>query len=56
MALRLWLEEQKQAYVLVVASNEPEPEVVLVWSWWRRYQQLRARRSHYKHRLALFSS
>jgi hypothetical protein len=33
-----------------------DPLRVLVWSWWRRRQQARAKASHYKRRLVAFKT
>ncbi len=50
--LPLTVPEARRLLWYLVWGNIPEPDEVLRWSEWRRRHQARAKRLHYKRRLA----
>jgi hypothetical protein len=50
--LPLTVPEVRRLLRNVVWRSAPPEEQRLPWSWWRRRHQARAKRCHYRHRLA----
>jgi len=48
----LTVPEVRRLLLRLVLARAPDVELVLAWSAWRRRHQARARRCHYKRRLA----
>ena len=54
--LPLTVPEVRRLLRLVLAPAVPEPRRSLAWSLWRRRHQARAKRCHYRRRLALMAA